>query len=98
MVKQPTYVWIVEDNDMEENCPAGVMGVYASRQEAVKRVREFRRAACHEAGVDGFGDEYGAIRLKDWKVTDEPHEFAFDLDHLDHEPHQIRAYRIEVQR
>jgi len=90
MSKQPAYVWIVED-ECTIDVPEGVVGVYASRAKAVQHVRALRRQYCHEGDED-----YAAVRLKDWKVTDEPHFFGL-AQHVG-DPHYLRAIRWEVQR
>lgn len=99
MKKQPTYVWIVEDNCWED-VPQGVVGVFACKQSAVQHVRQLRRGYRHAAWTDDFGVRHEAIRLRDWVVdTDTQHMFGVSLDdRLCREPHRISAYRREVQR
>jgi hypothetical protein len=91
MAKQPTYVWIVEEDNWEDT-PQGVVGVYARKADAVKQVRAMRRDYC---APDGSGlDDDERIRLKDWEVKDRPHEFSMTCQTLSI---FLRAYRVEVR-
>tara|TARA_R100001510_G_scaffold54814_1_gene57941 strand:- start:2731 stop:3027 length:297 start_codon:yes stop_codon:yes gene_type:complete len=98
MSKQPTHVWVVWQDAAEAGYGKGIVAVYGSKADAVKRVREERRLWCRPETLDGddpYSGEQG-IKLSDWNTDDSPHCFSTDLE--THTIIELRAVRQEVQR
>lgn len=98
MSKKPTYVWVVYEDETEAGGLKGVVGVYARKADAVKRVREMRRDWCRPETLDNddpFSGEEG-IKLSDWDTEETPDRFSTSL--MTHTIVEYEAVRQEVRR